>query len=183
MLPSMRTLIARRERGFTLVELMITVAVIGVLALLATVGYARYIRTAKAAEATSMLAAIGVQQDAYRAETHHYSDASGGNLDVYYPTENPKLGKVAWDTASCTTDPCKGFRTLNVKSDGPVYYRYSTIAGPGDGAPRTIDGRSFTANEPWFMAKARGDLNQDGVDGFYWIASFQGQVWHKNPDE
>lgn len=172
-----------RERGFTLVELMITVAIIAVLATLAGVGYVRFIRTAKTGEAAQMIANIKGAQETYRAETLRYLDASAGNLDSYYPTGIPKLGKVAWDTTGCTADPCKGFRVLNVKADGMVVYRYSTIAGAGDGTARTIDGIAFTANEPWFIVKARGDTNQDGVDGLYWSSSFRNYIWSQNADE
>ena len=178
-----RSTTVSRSRGFTLVELMITVAIIAVLAVLAGVGYVRFIRTAKTGEAAQMIANIKGAQETYRAETLRYLDASGGNLDVYYPVELPKLGKVGWDTSGCTADPCKSFRILNVKADGMVVYRYSTIAGAGDGTAKTIDGIAFTANEPWYIVKARGDTNQDGIDGLYWSSSFRNYIWSKNPDE
>lgn len=173
------------EAGFTLVELMITVAIIGVLALLATVGYARWIRTAKTAEATSMLGAIKSAQETFRAERLRYADVSAGAIDTYYPLSTPSDSKVAWAPASClSTAVCAGFVQLNVAAESQVYYRYSTIAGPATGAPISYDGRTTPpANDPWFIAKARGDLNGDGVQSFYWITSFDTTISKMNPDE
>jgi type IV pilus assembly protein PilA len=163
------------------VELMITVAIIAVLAVLAAVGYARFIRTAKTGEATQMITTIKGAQEAYRADTLRYLDVSTGNIDLYFPTSAPVTGKVAWDMTSCAADPCRGFKSLNVKSDGPVYYRYSTIAGNADGVAHVVDGRTYPlAADPWFVVKARGDTNQDGKDGLYWSSSWDNLVWCKD---
>ncbi len=174
-----------RTAGFTLVELMITVAIIGVLALLATVGYARWTRTAKTAEATAMLAAIKGAQETYRAEALRYLDVSGGNIDAHYPLSAPKDAKEPWNPRACAGTPiCANFLTLNVQAESAVYYRYSVIAGAADGASRTIDGRALPpANDPWFLAKARGDLNGDGKPSMFWTSSFDSLVWSKDPDE
>ncbi|MBI2389722.1 MAG: prepilin-type N-terminal cleavage/methylation domain-containing protein [Deltaproteobacteria bacterium] len=174
-----------RTAGFTLVELMITVAIIGVLALLATVGYARFIRTSKTAEATSMLGAIKGAQETYRAEYLRYLDVSAGSLDNFYPAGVPSDSKVAWNPAACAGTPvCNGFMQLNVHADSAVYYRYSTVAEAATGAVVTRDGRTFgVANDPWFIARARGDLNGDGVVSSYWTSSFSTTILSEKPDE
>src|SRR5580693_1210550 len=46
------------RRGFTLIELMIVVAIIGILAVLAIYGVSRYLKTSKTAEATNNVGAI-----------------------------------------------------------------------------------------------------------------------------
>ena len=50
--------IRQRNTGFTLVELMIVVAIIGILAVLAIYGVSRYLKTSKTAEATNNVGAI-----------------------------------------------------------------------------------------------------------------------------
>ena len=177
---------ASTSAGFTLVELMITVAIIGVLALLATVGYARWTRTAKTAEATAMLGSIKSAEEVWRAEHLNYKDVSS-NLITYYPLELPPSDKkVAWRPASCTgTAVCDGFRLLNVQAESAVYYRYAVQAGPADGAPKTFDGKAFSAGayDPWFVAKAYGDLDANGVPSYFWASSFDSTILSEKPGE
>jgi prepilin-type N-terminal cleavage/methylation domain-containing protein len=174
-----------RTAGFTLVELMITVAIVGVLAVLATVGYARWTRTAKTGEATSMIAAIKGAQESYRAEALRYLDVSKGDLNATFPTSAPTDQKAAWDPKACKgTTVCDNFAILNVQADSAVYYRYSSIAGAPDGAVRTIDGHTFpAANDPWYVVKAKGNLNNDSKFGYFWSSSFDGTIWSKDADE
>lgn len=59
-------------RGFTLVEMMITVVIIGILAALGMVGYRRYVGRARASEAVAMLAEMSSKEQVYFLEFAQY---------------------------------------------------------------------------------------------------------------
>ena len=71
-------MIRLRKHGFTLVELMIVVAIIGVLAVVAGTAYRRYMDSGRTAEAMAMLGEIRAKEEAYRAEYSAYTGWSGG---------------------------------------------------------------------------------------------------------
>ena len=59
-------------RGFTLIELMITVAVIAILATIAYPSFTQYMRQARRAEAKSLLQEIQLLQEKWRANNSTY---------------------------------------------------------------------------------------------------------------
>ncbi|WP_273285139.1 type IV pilin protein [Methylibium petroleiphilum] len=67
----------RRTRGFTLIELMITVAVIGILAAIAYPSYTEYIRRGKISEATSALSVMRVQLEQWYQNNRNYGPVAG----------------------------------------------------------------------------------------------------------
>ena len=61
-----------REKGFTLIELMIVVAILGILAAIAIPNFMRFQAKSKQSEAKSNLGAIGTTAEAFRSENDTY---------------------------------------------------------------------------------------------------------------
>jgi len=60
------------QKGFTLLEIMIVVAIIGILASIAMPAYTDYVKKGKAAEATATLASLRVQMEQYFQDNRTY---------------------------------------------------------------------------------------------------------------
>jgi type IV pilus assembly protein PilE len=63
------------SKGFTLVELMIVVAIIGILSAIAIPSYNTYVTRSKTAEATSTLASMRVALEQYYQDNRQYAAA------------------------------------------------------------------------------------------------------------
>jgi len=172
-------------RGFTLVEAMIVVAIVGVLGTLAAYGVRKYIYSAKSGEALEMLRAIKAAQETYRAETFAYLDVSGvGNvtdLTRFQPTSDP--GRVKYNWGGRIGGVADRWRVLNVETPQPVQFTYGCAAGDGRGAPAlpgiTIAGwPTAAAGEPWYVARAVGDLDGDDVNSNYVSGSFSAEIFN-----
>jgi type IV pilus assembly protein PilE len=67
-------------KGFTLIELMVTVTVIAILAAIALPSYNDYVTRSKFAEATGNLADLRVKMEQYYADNRRYSTTAGGGI-------------------------------------------------------------------------------------------------------
>ncbi|WP_342617897.1 type IV pilin protein [Rhodoferax sp. GW822-FHT02A01] len=70
------------ERGFTLIELMITVAIVGILASIALPSYSNYVIRGKIPDATSTLAVKRVKLEQYYQDNKTYAGAPDCNSDT-----------------------------------------------------------------------------------------------------
>lgn len=111
--------------GFSLIELMIVVAIIGIIAAIALPGYSEYVRRGKAAEATSTLADLKNKMEQYYQDNRTYEDVG----DLTAPCA-PAEGTVKYFIYSCTTQSVDEF-TLNASSIDDI----------------DMDGFNFTINQ------------------------------------
>jgi len=84
---TMRT--TNKIKGFTLMELMITVAIIGIIAAIAIPSYQDFINKSRRSEAHAGLAKMQLQQEAHRMVNSTFASAFGtGSNEVHEPTSD-----------------------------------------------------------------------------------------------
>ncbi len=166
----------RQARGFTLIEMLVVVVLIGILATIATVAYRRYVRASHLEEAQDMVVHIRAAEESFLAENGAYLDVSGRLGTGYsYPSGSPGAFATAWG-ARCTTctNPAIGWTGLAVMPTAPVFYGYSVIADSTN-APVSRGVPSLTASTgvdisglgadgaPWYFVEADGNISGDGT--------------------
>lgn len=95
------------NKGFTLIELMIVVAIIGVLAAIAYPSYESYIVKSKRADMMSELQNVANQIQSRKLAQGQYSDALKTGLTGDYPWQGTALYVIAIDTIVVPVTPPK----------------------------------------------------------------------------
>lgn len=87
------------RRGFTMIELLVVVALIGILSALAISSFSKMQYRAKMSELTSNVAGIRVAEDAYRAAYEQYISES-----TFRPDSTPGKAPRAWVSGTAFDD-------------------------------------------------------------------------------
>src|ERR1041384_4219867 len=126
------------QKGFTLIELMIVVAIIGILAAIAIPNFLQYQMKSRQSEAKTNLQAIRTSEIAFQAERGCYIGAAAEGVAV--PAGGTKTVPVAWGLglgpAAAGTVWCAGagavatgnFRDMGFVATGNVNFRYTADA-------------------------------------------------------
>lgn len=139
----MSKLIRKSNKGFTLIELMIVVAIIGILAAIAIPNFLRFQLKAKSSEGKVNIAAIRTAEESYLAEFGQYVAAA-----VAPTADVPGTQKATFDTTA-------GFTELGWSPEGQVFFQYAVNADAGRAytisAAADIDGD--TVDQAWGYVK------------------------------
>lgn len=124
------------ERGFTIIELMIVISIIGIIVTIAIPLFTRYQNHTKTAEVKANLGSLRVAEEAYFAANGFFIGAAPE------PALIPGPVKADFNPAAA------GYATLGWTPEGRVYFSYAILA--------SADGLGYTAD-------AGADIDADGI--------------------
>lgn len=121
----------KRNRGFTLLELLIVITIVAILAAIAISAYSEQVRKSKRSEAMKTLAEFQLQMEKYRASCPSYADDTSGTnnckdrnndgdgadagVDMAYPSVTDIASNNYTYSVDTTVNPTTGYTLTATK--------------------------------------------------------------------
>jgi prepilin-type N-terminal cleavage/methylation domain-containing protein len=173
-------------QGFTLMELMTVVIIVGVLSAIAVPTFSSYIYKSRTSEATEFLGVIRLREESYRSEFGVYCPTLASGATSYSALDTnsnlvPDPSTTKRDAKAFVVTSPSPWLQLGARPAGPVRFGYGAIAGtPADAVALNLGWTDATADF-WFVARAKGDLNGDGNYCTFEIYSASKNVFINDP--
>lgn len=163
-----------RKRGFTLIELMIVVAIIGILAAIAIPNFLKFQAKSRQSEAKSNLSGIATSEIAYFAEVQSWGVSSGNNGDFgmigWAPQGSTRYAYLLGTGGTTSTPNTVGLGTVIIEDSNGTCGAgtagncdaEATCAGYTPGVSNAAATSGFTAN-------AMGNIDSDSTSDCWWV--------------
>jgi type IV pilus assembly protein PilE len=126
----------RYRQGFTLIEVMITVAIIGILAAIAIPSYQDYVRRGHLVDGTNALAAMRADMERYYQDNRTYEKISAAILPPCDAAVDAKKRTFGSFEVTCAGADAPTATTFTLRASG---------SGPADDVIYTIDQQNVRA--------------------------------------
>jgi type IV pilus assembly protein PilA len=152
------------KKGFTLIELMIVVAIIGILAAIAIPNFLRFQAKSRTTEARTNLGAIFTGQTAYFGEANTYGTFA--NIG-WGPTGTPRYQYAMGVNVTIGAPTAPGQVGADLTGDGVIPTWSGNLNGATDNGaaavPAAPDNVAMPSNSG-FIAGAAGNIDNDNTD-------------------
>ena len=151
--------VSKDQRGFTLIEMMIVVAIIGILAAIAYPSYQSYVIKTKRADMMTEMQNIASVIESRKLAQGSYSNALRTGLTGNYPQQGTALYNVTVETIVVPVSPPPN----PLPPLGPLTSEWIITATPIAGTQMANDGR-MTLNYVGVKCRGSGTDKKCGID-------------------